>query len=87
MGMTPYHFGADFADYILQCKNLLFLRYLGMQHYLQKDIPQFLPHILCISCFIVNADGGYQLRCLLHHTRFQTFMGLFPVPGAAILAP
>ncbi len=82
MWVAPDQLGIDAMQNFTHEEVFILSRNLGMQTDLQQQIAQFLAQVLAI--FLVQ--GFQDLVSLLQKIGAQAQMGLFSVPGAAIMA-
>ncbi len=82
MWVAPDELGIDALQNITHEEVFVLSRNLGMQTDLQQQIAQFLAQVLAI--FLVQ--GFQDLVSLLQKIGAKAQMGLFAVPGAAIMA-
>ena len=81
MRMPQNHFFADFIRDIIDVKASIFFGNARMEEHLEHHIPQLFFH----KRFVVFIQALDKFIGFLDHSVTHAFMGLFPVPCAAVL--
>ena len=81
MGMAANQFVADGAGDGVHIEAALFAADLGMENYLQQQIPQFLLEVAVVAM----ANGIGHFMGLLEHVGHQRGVGLLQIPGTALI--
>jgi hypothetical protein len=76
--MTAHQLGADGFYHLLKIKSIAFFSDLGMEHHLQKQIPEFFRKVLIGAV----SNCIYQLMGFFQHIRNKGAVGLLEIPGA-----
>ena len=85
MGMSAYHLFTDPVNHIFDSEIPVFFSYLCMHDDLKQQISQLFLKVLRITGLRQYVYAAYGLCSLFYAWRLKALMGLFPVPGAAIL--